>query len=496
VGDATIFMSDPTAVEAIGRVLEGHGMEKTNNSILYDGASGKQIETSIFMGPVYGMRLKHMTEDKWNARAEGRREQKTHQPTGGRGAQGGLRIGEMERDALAGHGISGFLKESMMERADKTSIRICNGCGTVPIYNDKQTLMVCSLCDGPVGYIGTNASNMEILPPIKKSIATTSIVEMPYATKLLADELGTYLNMGMRIVTGKGLIRFNKETPGADVADANIRAALSRPLPERIMPETRVPEFREIVVEEVKPAEEDLYAMGVVGGAAQEVEEAEEQQEPPVTQNASVEQRLKEFSEANSKVQLAQATARLAEANVQVAQAKEASVAASAPSAPPLQQQQQMPPIVQQGGYYPTNSASTQPMGIMAPMGHMGPMGPMGQMQMAPQTYMVGGGQIMMGGQMPMNLPPPTPMAPMAMPMIYNSPIPNGPPTVVIDTRPPTMQGEYMEDQGYANAGMPVMGSNRRHTTPRNRQQSPERKGVTFAGGPIATSQRITVSKI
>jgi hypothetical protein len=346
--------------------------------------------------------------------------------------------------------------------------------------------MVCSLCDGPVGYIGTNASNMEILPPIKKSIATTSIVEMPYATKLLADELGTYLNMGMRIVTGKGLIRFNKETPGADVADANIRAALSRPLPERIMPETRVPEFREIVVEEVKPAEEDLYAMGVVGGAEIE-EEKEEQQEPPVTQNASVEQRLKEFSEANSKVQLAQATARLAEANVQVAQAKEASVAAAAPAQQQQQQQQQqMPPIVQQGGYYPTNTASTQPMGIMAPI----------QMQMAPQTYMVGGGQIMMGGQMPMNLPPPTPMAPMAMPMIYNSPIPNGPPTVVIDTRPPTMQGEYMEDQAYANAGMPVMGANRRHTTPRNRQQSPARKGVTFAGGPIATSQRITVSKI
>ena len=493
-------MSDPTAVEAIGRVLEGHGMEKTNNTILYDGASGKQIETNIFMGPVYGMRLKHMTEDKWNARAEGRREQKTHQPTGGRGAQGGLRIGEMERDALAGHGISGFLKESMMERADKTSIRICNGCGTVPIYNDKQKLMVCSLCDGPVGYIGTNASNMEILPPLKKSIATTSIVEMPYATKLLADELGTYLNMGMRIVTGKGLIRFNKETPGADVADANIRAALSKPLPERVMPETRVPEFREVVVEEVKPAEEDLYAMGVVGGAEKEEEQAEEAEEPPVTQNASVEQRLKEFSEANSKVQVAQATARLAEANVQVAQAKQASASASAASAPapapaPLQQQQ-MPPILQQGGYYPTNSASTQPMGYMNPMGQIGQMGQMGQMapmgQMTPQTYMVGGGQIMMAGQMPS----PTPMAPMPMPIIYNSPIPNGPPTVVIDTRPPTMQGEYMEDQGYANAGMPVMGANRRHTTPRNRQQSPARKGVSFAGGPIATSQRITVSKI
>ena len=89
------------------------------------------------------------------------------------------------RDALAGHGITGFLKESLMERADKSQITICNGCGTVPIYNEIQKLFVCSLCDGPVNFIGTNSKNMEILPTIKKSIATRSIVEMPYARNFL-----------------------------------------------------------------------------------------------------------------------------------------------------------------------------------------------------------------------------------------------------------------------------------------------------------------------
>jgi DNA-directed RNA polymerase beta subunit len=56
------------------------------------------------------------------------RELISHQPTGGRGAQGGLRIGEMERDAIVGHGISAFVNESyIMLRSDGVSFRICKG---------------------------------------------------------------------------------------------------------------------------------------------------------------------------------------------------------------------------------------------------------------------------------------------------------------------------------------------------------------------------------
>ena len=91
------------------------------------------IEADIFIGQVYGMRLKHMTEDKWNARGQGRKEQRTHQPTGGRGNQGGLKIGELERDSIIGHGISAFTQESFMLRSDGTSFWVCNSCGTIPI---------------------------------------------------------------------------------------------------------------------------------------------------------------------------------------------------------------------------------------------------------------------------------------------------------------------------------------------------------------------------
>jgi DNA-directed RNA polymerase II subunit RPB2 len=260
IGDATTFTSDSNAHEHIGKILEEqYGMERGGNTILYDGATGVQMKTNIFTGPVFVMRLKHMVEDKWNARAEGRKEQKTRQPTGGRGAQGGLRIGEMERDALISHGVSGFLKESMMERADKTQIRICNGCGTVPIYNAKQSLFVCPLCDGPPRFIGTTTNTLEVLPTMERSSATTSIVEMPYATKLLGDELQTYLNMGMRILTAKGVAHLEQDVFTLPEGDM-VRQALEKPLPQAILVDTRVPKYDESAPPvKVEDAEEDLW---------------------------------------------------------------------------------------------------------------------------------------------------------------------------------------------------------------------------------------------
>jgi DNA-directed RNA polymerase II subunit RPB2 len=119
IGNATAFMNDGNPAKEIGAVLRDQlGMNPMGDDILYDGMSGTQIQSSIFMGNIYIMRLKHMPEDKWNARAEGRKEQRTHAPTGGRGNQGGLRIGEMERDAIVGHGITDFVRESYMKRAD------------------------------------------------------------------------------------------------------------------------------------------------------------------------------------------------------------------------------------------------------------------------------------------------------------------------------------------------------------------------------------------
>ena len=84
------------------------------------------------------MRLKHMVKDKQNARATGPMVRLTHQPVHGRADEGGLRIGEMERDSLIGHGLAHFLNESMMERSDAYAIDVCRKSGMPAAVNEDK----------------------------------------------------------------------------------------------------------------------------------------------------------------------------------------------------------------------------------------------------------------------------------------------------------------------------------------------------------------------
>ncbi len=210
--NATSFMNDDQSLNAMGNALEMLGIHKTGEEIMYSGITGKMFSTSVFMGPMHFMRLKHLAQDKINARGAGRREVRTHQPTGGRGNEGGMRIGEMERDVLIAHGITGFLQESMMKRSDGTSFWICNGCGTIPVVNEAEGLFVCPLCDGPLQYQGVTAETIGLVLPTNKSRVTFSKVEMPYALKLLDHELETFMNAGFRFVTAKTARGFREPT--------------------------------------------------------------------------------------------------------------------------------------------------------------------------------------------------------------------------------------------------------------------------------------------
>lgn len=298
IGNATTFMNEGSPAAQIGKVLqEQFGMQPMGEELLYDGQSGCMIPSTIFMGNVYTMRLKHMTEDKWNARSEGRREQRTHQPTGGRGAQGGLRMGEMERDAVIGHGITSFVHESYMKRADGTVFTVCNGCGTVPIYNEKTGLCICPLCDGPVQYVGSTATNLELLPPVKRSMVSFSKIEMPYATKLLEQELSTYMNIGMRILTNYDLQKL--EAPMLkDMTDAEQTAALGARLPERVLPDAQVPEFVPLS-EEQQANLEDLSTLSALPAQVEDelIPTAEVAQPLPLQMQEQVQQQQVEKQE-------------------------------------------------------------------------------------------------------------------------------------------------------------------------------------------------------
>uniref|UniRef100_A0A6C0DRY7 DNA-directed RNA polymerase n=1 Tax=viral metagenome TaxID=1070528 RepID=A0A6C0DRY7_9ZZZZ len=205
--NATSFFNREDIVKTIGDSLEAIGLNPYTENLMYCGTTGKQLACSIFMGPLYFMRMRHLTQDKLNSRGAGRREVRTHQPTGGRGNEGGMRIGEMERDAVLAHGVSLFLQESMMKRADATDFWICNGCGTIPIYNEREGLFVCPMCDGPVEFSGTTEENITLIKPLKRSRVTFSKIAMPFALKLLDQEITAFTGTGFRYVTERSVGR-------------------------------------------------------------------------------------------------------------------------------------------------------------------------------------------------------------------------------------------------------------------------------------------------
>lgn len=137
--DATPFTTS-NRVGELRAALIGNGFEPYGHEKLYNGMTGEMMEADIFMGPIYYQRLKHMVADKINSRDTGPKKLLTRQPTQGRGDEGGLRIGEMERDALLAHGVSKFLAESMMERSDKATVQFDKEIGKLDTSRDTLDL--------------------------------------------------------------------------------------------------------------------------------------------------------------------------------------------------------------------------------------------------------------------------------------------------------------------------------------------------------------------
>jgi hypothetical protein len=198
-GDCTAFLNTGPKEKKYGKLLVNQGFHSSGTQILYNGMTGEQIQSDIYIGPTYYMRLKHMVKDKINYRARGPRTLLTRQTVQGRANDGGLRVGEMERDGIIAHGISHFLQESMMIRGDEYFMAICNKTGTIAIYNSMRDLFISPMADGPIKFTGNLLSEMNI-DKVTKFGRSFSIIRIPYSFKLLMQELLT-MNVSMRIIT-------------------------------------------------------------------------------------------------------------------------------------------------------------------------------------------------------------------------------------------------------------------------------------------------------
>jgi DNA-directed RNA polymerase I subunit RPA2 len=118
-------------ISTVGEQLSKHGFNFHGTEILYSGVSGKQLKAEIYIGVVYYQRLRHMVNDKAQARSTGPIDILTRQPVKGRKNNGGIRFGEMERDGLLAHGISYCLNDRLFKSSDYSEGYICGGCGTL-----------------------------------------------------------------------------------------------------------------------------------------------------------------------------------------------------------------------------------------------------------------------------------------------------------------------------------------------------------------------------
>jgi DNA-directed RNA polymerase II subunit RPB2 len=176
-GDGTSF--GKFDIKDICTELQNVGYQSNGEEIMYNGLTGEQIETAIFIGPVFYQRLKHMVADKQHSRSIGPMVNLTRQPAEGRSRDGGLRYGEMERDCMCSHGASRFNKGRIYDASDAFRVHVCKRCGLIAAFNDKVHIHHCKTCDNRIDF---------------------DYVELPYACKLMFQELIT-MNIAPRIMT-------------------------------------------------------------------------------------------------------------------------------------------------------------------------------------------------------------------------------------------------------------------------------------------------------